>query len=348
MAQALEGRTKALIELLRGRKRLLVLSHSNPDPDSLASAVALRLLAAEGADVPSTFGYSGRIMRAENREMVSACNIEMTPLSELDVSQYDCLALVDTQPGFGHTHLPEGRAIDIVVDHHLPPESPVDFPDDEFSDVRTHIGATSSMVAGYLMEAGVEVPTDVATALVYGIRTDTADLARNASPLDEEAYDYLLRRADRQALSRITTPSLTHDYFTTLRQALTNTRIYNEVVMCSLGKITAPEMVAEVADLLLRLEGNQTVFCGGLVGSTFYVSVRTELERDAYYLIRGAFDGMENCSYGGHGRIAGGSVTLPDDEERTLSRMERRLERNILKTMGVDGVTVKCFGGSRD
>lgn len=348
MAQALEGRTKALIDLLRGRKRLLVLSHSNPDPDSLASAVGLRLLASECADVPSTFGYSGKIMRAENREMVKSCNIEMTRLSDLDVDEYDCLALVDTQPGFGHTHLPAGRKIDIVVDHHLPPESPIAVEDPDFSDVRTHVGATSSMVAGYLMDAGVDVPMDVATALVYGIRTDTADLSRNASPLDEEAYDYLLRRADRQALSRITTPDLSLEYFRTLKQALTNTRIYNEVILCSLGKIHAPEMVAEVADLLLRLQGNRTVFCGGLVGENYYVSVRTELERDAYYLIRGAFDGMENCSFGGHGRIAGGSVTLPDADERTLSRMERRLERNILKTMGVDGVTVKSFGGARE
>lgn len=346
MAQAVEGQTEALIELLRGHKRLLVLSHSNPDPDSLASAVGLQLLAAQRADLPSSFGYSGRIMRAENREMVRGCNIEMTRLSELEVDEYDCLALVDTQPGFGHTHLPEGRAIDIVVDHHMPPENPVPGPTTAFNDVRTYIGATSSMVSGYLMDAGVEIPRDVATALLYGIRTDTADLSRNASPLDHQAYDFLIQRADRQALSKITTPDLSPEYFRTLREALTNTRIYNDVILCSLGKIDAPEMVAEVADLLLRLEGNQTVFCGGLVDTSYYISVRTELERDAYYLIRGAFGG--EGSFGGHGRIAGGSVKLPDADERTLKRLERRLERNILRTMGVDGVTVKTFGGPRE
>ncbi len=346
MAQAVEGQTQALIELLRGHERLLVLSHSNPDPDSLASAVGLRLLAERKAEIPSEFGFTGRIMRAENREMVRSCEIEMTPMDELDISEFDCIALVDTQPGFGHTHLPEGRRIDIVVDHHLPPENPVEFSAPEFNDIRTFVGATSSMVAGYLMDAGVEIPQNVATALIYGIRTDTADLSRNVSPLDEKCYDHLIHLADRQALSKITCPDLSPDYFRTLREALTNTRIYNDVILCSLGKIGAPEMVAEVADLLLRLEGNQTVFCGGLVGTTYYISVRTELERDAYYLIRGAFGG--EGSYGGHGRIAGGSVALPDEDERTLNRLERRLERNILKTMGVDGVTVKCFGGLRE
>jgi nanoRNase/pAp phosphatase (c-di-AMP/oligoRNAs hydrolase) len=279
--------------------------------------------------------------------MVRHCQIEMVAQSDVDVAAHDCLALVDTQPGFGHTHLPEGREIDVVIDHHVPPD-PADAATSapRFADVRTWVGATSTLVTSYLMEARVTVPASVATALFYGIRTDTADLARNASPLDRQAYDFLLPFVDRPALARITTPDLPAEYFRVLREALTNVRIYNNVILCSLGKISAPEMVAEVADLLVRLEGDQTVFCGGLVGSTYYVSVRTDLERDAYYLIRGAL-GPEG-SFGGHGRIAGGYVQLPDDDERTLKRLERRLERNILKTMGVDGVTVSGFGGQRE
>lgn len=345
-AQAVEGQTQALIELLRGKKRLLVLSHANPDPDSLASAAGLRLFARERAGLPSEFGYSGRIMRAENCEMVRSCAIDMQRLEDLDVRAFDCLALVDTQPGFGHTDLPAGRAIDVVIDHHLPPEVPTTTETPPFNDVRTWVGATSTMVTGYLMDAGIEPPREVATALLYGIRTDTADLSRNASPLDQQAYDFLMKRADRQVLAKIATPSLTPEYFCALREALRATRIYNQVVLCSLGKIAAPEMVAEIADLLLRLEGKRTVFCGGLVGETYYVSVRTELERDAYYLIRGALDG--EGSFGGHGRIAGGSITLPDSEDRTLKRLERRLERNILKTMGVDGVTATTFAAPHE
>ena len=144
---------------------------------TLTRTIGLRLLAEQRADLPSTFGFSGNVQRAENCEMVRSCAIDMTPLEEIDVDSYDCLALVDTQPGFGHTHLPEGRKIHIVVDHHLPPENPRPIESPEFSDVRLHIGATSSIVTGYLMDAGVEIPEDISTALLYGIRTDTADLA---------------------------------------------------------------------------------------------------------------------------------------------------------------------------
>jgi nanoRNase/pAp phosphatase (c-di-AMP/oligoRNAs hydrolase) len=345
MKTAVQERAKALVALLSGRKRLLVLTHDNPDPDSLASALALRRLAWEKLRMPSRFGLSGRVMRAENRTMVRCLGLEMVPVSELRVGDYDCLAMVDTQPGFGHTSVPEGRTIDIVIDHHVPPDGAPEVSEDSFVDIRTEIGATSSMVAEYLMDLRVPVPADVATALFYGIKTDTADLARNASPVDQRAYEFLSSRVDRKKLAEIITPDLPLQYYRTLRDALNSIRIYEHVVLCSLGKVGMPEMVAEVADLLLRLEGKQAVFCGGLVNKTYYMSVRSDLAggRDAYDLIRDALGG--EGSFGGHGMVAGGCVELPDDSPRTLKRLERRLEKNILTSMGVLEAKVQKLGG---
>ncbi|MCC6783839.1 MAG: DHH family phosphoesterase [Planctomycetes bacterium] len=342
-----DGRTTAeLIRLLATKQRLLVLTHANPDPDSLASAAGLVHLARTRLGMDARFAFSGRIMRAENCEMVRACAIEMTPQDQIDVSQYDCLAVVDTQPGFGHTHLPPGRAIDIVVDHHVPPKIERPVAPIVFNDVRLAVGATSSIVTGYLMDAGVEVPGLLATALFYGLLTDTADLSRDTSALDVRAYEYLAPRVDRAILRAIQKPELSSDYYRTLREALNSVRIYGGLVLCSLGRIKAPEMVAEVADLLMRLEGKQTVICGGLVGATYYVSLRTELARDAYDILGAALDG--EGSFGGHGRVAGGSVKLPDDDERTVKRFERRLEKNALEALGLEGTSVAGLGGTKD
>ncbi len=338
-----DSRTRALLELLRSRKRLLLLTHTNPDPDSMASAMGLRLLVDRKLGLAADIALAGRVMRAENRELVRECGIRMVPLNGLDLGRYDAFAVLDTQPGFGHTRIPEGVEVDIVIDHHLPPDERANqkIP---HCDIRVDIGATSSMVTGYLMDAGVDVPPDVATALFYGVKTDTADLSRNASELDVAAYDYLNRRLDRTKLARITTPDVSVEYFRALRAALNNVRIYGRVVLCSLGKLQAPEMVAEVADLLLRMEGKTAVFCGGLVGQTYYVSVRTEdVERDAYDLIRGALG--DGGSFGGHGTVAGGSIPVADDSPRTLKRLERMLERNIQRTMGVEGLSVSSLGG---
>ena len=334
-------RTQALLDRLRARKRLLVLTHTNPDPDSMASAMGLRLLVDRKLGLPTDIALSGRVMRAENRELVRAVDLRMLPHESLELARYDAFAVVDTQPGFGHTRIPEGCAIDVVIDHHLsPPSNGYIVP---HFDVRTDIGATSSMVTDYLMHAAVEVTPDVATALFYGVKTDTADLSRNASPLDVAAYEFLQTRVDRLKLARITTPDVPIEYFRALRAALNNVRFYDNVILCSLGRVEVPEMVAEVADLLLRMEGKQSVFVGGMAGKTYYVSVRTDLvDRDAYDLIRGALDG--EGSFGGHGSVAGGSVELRDNAARTLRRLERRLEKNVLRTMGVDGVTVGTLG----
>lgn len=335
-------RAELLLRQLQGRKRLLVLTHTNPDPDSMASALGIRHLVKEKLGLPSDFALNGRIMRAENREMVRVLGIDMVLWPGLDVSQYDAVAVVDTQPGFGHTELPPGRSVDLVIDHHVSADGKR-APKGVIHDVRTEIGATSSMVTGYLMESGVTVPADVATALFYGIKTDTADLARNTSPLDAAAYRFLVDKIDRGKLAVITSPDLPLDYFRALSTALNNLRIFEHVVLCTLGKTTSPEMVAEVADMLLRMEGKKAVFCGGLVGTSYHVSVRTEHGgRDAYDLIRAAL--QHEGSYGGHGTVAGGSIQLPDEDPRTLKRLERRLERRILKTMGVTGVTASGLG----
>jgi len=343
---AVESKADELFRVLSDTRKLLLLTHTNPDPDSLGSAVGLAHLAITKFGVECAFALSGRIMRAENQEMVKCLEIPLAPMRDMRVAGFDRLAVVDTQPGFGHTLLPEGRAIDIVIDHHEGPESTPD-PAPVFTDVRTDVGATSSLVTSYLVAAGVEIPARVATALYYGIKTDTADLSRNVSEVDEVAYAHLATLLDRQKLAAISSPALPPEYFAALRQALNNVRIYENVVLCSLGRIKAPEMVAEVADLLLRFEDKDMVFCGGEVGDTYFVSVRTEYGTvDAFGLIRDALAG--EGTFGGHGSVAGGSIKLPDDSERTLKRLERRLERNILRSMGVQDLTVSGLGGESE
>jgi nanoRNase/pAp phosphatase (c-di-AMP/oligoRNAs hydrolase) len=306
------ARTEALLSLLRSRKRLLVLTHNNPDPDSLGAAIGLRHFAGLAGLVDSCFALSGRILRAENQEMVRQLGIDMVPIDQVVPGNFDCAALVDTQPGFGHTIVPPDARVEIVIDHHVCVDRP------------------------YFREAGFLPSREVATALIYGIKTDTADLSRNVSDLDMRAHDFLFPLVDREKLVAIMRPRLPAAYFQVLKEALRKVRLYERVAMCSLGPIGSAEMVAEVADLLLRMEGVSAVFCGGLVDKTYYVSVRTDLGGDAWRLIGDAMSG-ETGTFGGHGSVAGGSIQLPDPNPRALRRLERRLERNILRSVGLEG-----------
>lgn len=340
------ARTEALRTLLASRKRLLILTHNNPDPDSLGGAMGLRTFAREVAGIESLFAITGRILRAENKAMVRELGIETTPLEDVPLDEFDCVAYVDTQPGFGHTFVPPGVAADIVIDHHLCAEAG-DHRDVSFLEVDTEIGATSSIIAAHLQNAGVVPSTEVATALTYGIKTDTADLSRNVSEIDLRAYDYLFPHVDRQRLVAIQSPRLPAAYFQTLKDALSKVRLYDGVTLCSLGRTPSAEMVAEVADLLLRMEGVRAVFCGGMIGSSYYVSVRTQVGGDAWGLLRDVMDG-ENGTCGGHGAVAGGTIQVATGDSRALKRLERRLERNILRAMGVSGSNAAALGDADD
>jgi nanoRNase/pAp phosphatase (c-di-AMP/oligoRNAs hydrolase) len=347
LAQSSAARTEVLRDLLKTRQRLLVLTHNNPDPDSLGGAIGLMEFARLACGIDSQLAITGKILRAENQAMVRELSIQMDRLDTIKLSDFDCVALVDTQPGFGHTFVPAGTDVDIVIDHHVCDNAKIDPNVTAFVDVRPDIGATSSIVAGYLMHAGVVPSAKAATALHYGIRTDTADLSRNVSPLDVEVVEFLSHYVDRQALAAITNPSLPVAYFRTLKDALSKVRLYDGLALCSLGRTTSAEMVAEVADLLLRMEGTKAVFCGGLVGQSYYVSVRTEVGGDAWALIKAGME-SEDGSCGGHGSVAGGSITIECAESRTLRRLERRLERNVLKAMGVSGANAVKLGEDDD
>jgi len=342
-----DTRTHALRELLRRRRRLLVLTHNNPDPDSLGGAVGLLEFARIAAGIDGRLAITGKVLRAENQAMVRELGIEMDPIETVLLADFDCVALVDTQPGFGHTHLPPGLGIDIVIDHHVCAEATAGPDTVAFFDVRPEIGATSSIVAGHLLAAGVQPSAQCATALAYGIRTDTADLSRNVSELDERAWEFLSPRIDRKKLAAITNPRLPVVYYRALKQALSKVRLYDGLTLCSLGRTSSAEMVAEVADMLLRMEGVRAVFCGGLVGANYYVSVRTEVGIDAWSLIRAGLEG-EQGSCGGHGAVAGGSVVLDSSDPRALRRLERRLERNVLAAMGASGGNAATLGDRDD
>ncbi len=326
------SRVREFLQVLEGRKRILVLSHNNPDPDSMGGAFGIRYLLEKKLGVPTSFGYRGNIFRAENLEMVRSLGLGMVRASELDLGRFDGLVLVDTQPGFGHTVLPPGRTIDAVLDHHVPPPRAGDGTV-RFEDVRTDIGATCSIVTEYLMDLDLEIPPRVATALLYGIRTDTADLSRNTSPADEKAYLHLMVRADRRALARISRPSLPKNYFRAFRTAMNGVRIYGKVVVCSLGRTENPEIVAELADLLLRMENIEWVVTGGLYEGVYYISVRAKTwTSDAWNLLSEVL--KDEGSFGGHGTVGGGSIPLTDDSPRGLRRLERRLMKNLLEVLG--------------
>ena len=326
-----QERLDLLLKAVGQTGNILILPHNDPDPDAIASAVALQYLLTESLKVISNIAYKGIIGRAENKAMVRYLGHPLRSLTEADLNSLLPVALVDTQPGTGNNALPPTLTPALVIDHHPRHEASVKA---NFVDVRPDVGATSTMMAEYLQTAGIEPPAPLATALFYGIKTDTMGLGRGISPADVSAYFFLQTRVDVEALVQIERAQVPAEYFKSFDAALRAARVYDGVVISYVGLMTYPDLAAELADLLLRLKGARWVICMGVHKDSLILAVRTRKQRGAGQLAREIVG--SKGSAGGHTNMAGGYIPLrgQDPEEMAL-----HLRQEALQHLEISAVT---------
>lgn len=321
-----------LLQILAQAEEVVILPHTNPDPDAIASAVALRYLVAEKLDLEAQIVYHGVIGRAENKALVRYLVHPLRPLADSDLSPSKPVAIIDTQPGAGNIlTLPATSPIATVIDHHtwphLPPSPPVGL-----ADIRPELGATSTILTEYLRAAGLDPPVPLATALFYGIKTNTLGLGRNTSGADANAYYYLQPRIDVKGLANIEQARVPAHYFKSFDVALRAAQVYDGVLISYMGPVDYPDLTAEMADLLLRLEESEWVVCMGLYQETMMISVRLHRrQRGAGQLVQAIVS--PHGTAGGHGTIAGGQIPMTGQDPDALIL---DLTQRILKHLKLD------------
>lgn len=261
-----------LLSLLKGKRKVLIVTHENPDPDSIAAAFGLKYLFRKACGVSSIIAYSGIIGRAENQSMVKLLNIDMTPISLISPRNYSLVAVVDCQPHTGNLLLPNGVKPNIVIDHHPVRKSSTKV---DYMDIPKDMGSTSTIIAQYIRLLGLPVDRKVATALFYGIKSDTRDLGRQSTDADIKASIFLYPFILQKKLARIEHPEMPKQYFVELYSVLDNARIYGDAVVARLDMIGWPEMIGEFADELIQMEGIRWCLCYGKHNGSLLFSIRT-------------------------------------------------------------------------
>lgn len=311
----------------RGHSPLLILTHDHPDPDCMASAFALATLA-EKAGMRSRIVYRGSIGRNENQWMARTLHIPIHPLRENDLERYKSVALVDTQPPFQNNAFPKRRKPAIVVDHH-PRNSKTQA---EFLWIDETVGATATLLTEAMRSAQLEPASRLATALAYGIGSETQNLGREAGPRDVSAYLALMPRTNPKLLGRIQHPPRERSFFEILGRAIQNAFVYRTVIGVHLGPVQHPDHVAQTADFLLTLEKMRWSICTGRYKGQLHVSLRsTNPKARAGRLLRKLLGG----SGGGHQMIAGGAIPLgAEASEQAWHFKEEALTLEFLKALG--------------
>jgi nanoRNase/pAp phosphatase (c-di-AMP/oligoRNAs hydrolase) len=324
--------TDAMLDWVRGRGKIVIFVHDNPDPDCLASAAALRHFFIMKLNRDAVIAFSGMIARSENVAMAKELDIVLTPLSLINLKEFQVVCMLDTQPGTGNNSLPPGSRVDIIIDHHPLKELSNEC---RWVDVREDYGVTATILYEYLVAQEITIGTKLATALFYAIKSETQDLGREANRPDRDAYLRLFPLTNKKLLYEITHPKLSREYFLTVNTALENTKIYDRIVIASLGTIMFPEIVAEMADFLLRLEGIEIVLCMGQYAGEMIISIRTiRHDLNMGEVVKRLVLGKGTA--GGHGMMAGGKVDNVPADNVAMLETEKMLTARLLAEFGTN------------
>lgn len=324
---------KRLLEFLERNRDtlspLLILPHDFPDPDALSAAFGLQHLAQQRFGIESRIAFGGVIGRVENRAMVKLLRIPAHPLHKTDFKRYKQVALVDTQPAFRNNPFPRQRRATLVIDQHASLEPP----NAELTLIDPGCGATCVIIAQALLLAAVEIPARLATALAYGILSDTLDLYRATRPDVVETYLSVLHHSDMRALARIQNPPRSRSYFVTLNRCVREAVMRQRLIVSHLGAVNVPEMVAQMAEHLLTYDRASWAFCTGRYKGRLHLSLRTgRPDAQAGEVLRDIVDNPKNA--GGHRAIAGGSFLVGTNKSDELwQQQELTLQSRLVKRL---------------
>jgi len=330
-----------MLAWVSGLGNIIIVVHDNPDPDCLASALALRYLFREKTGTEAVIAFSGMIGRSENLIMAKVLEIPLEPLEIVDLSQYRVVCMLDTQPLTGNNSLDPAVPVDIVIDHHPLCKQTGDC---RWVDVREEYGVTATILYEYLIAQGLPIDAKLATAIFYAIKSDTQDLGREANRPDREAYLNLFSLVDKQLLSEITNPRQPIEYFRTVRRTLDRARVYDRAVVADMQRVAFPELVAEMADFLMKLEGAEAVLTFGQYANDIVLSLRTSsLEINAGELIKRLV--ARAGTGGGHSFVAGGKISSLPADAAAIQTIQKNLTHRFLQELGIvnrDPLSIEC------
>lgn len=305
----------------------LIVCHDYPDPDCIGAAYGMRELLRFWKIPRVVIAFGGFVGRVENRAMVSALDIDMVPLTKIDSAKFQKIILVDCFPGNSNVSLPAAVPITAVFDHHYNRNA---HRLACFHDIRRYLAAASTMIARYCIAAGCPLSPALATALYFGIKTDSREMAGDVSDEDMATYKKLIAIADYRLLLQIESPDRSIAFFHMVGVALRNTVILGRLAYAHLGAISSADYVAEMADFLFKLDRIDHLVCAGQYGNQLFYSIRTRHHgragRSAEHLGQ-----ILGGSGGGHPKTAAGRIPLagrsPDELAAQFAAAVKRIFR---------------------
>jgi nanoRNase/pAp phosphatase (c-di-AMP/oligoRNAs hydrolase) len=281
--------------------RVLIMLHNDPDPDAMASGLALRNILRR-TKTTAIIGAIQGVTRPENLRMVNLLDIHVEAITHESIKEYDRVAMVDVQPHYFSGLIDR---VDLVIDHH--PEQPGYTA--VFKDIRPDYGSTSTILTEHLRAVDVNISERTATAMLYAIKSDTLFFNRSTNRADLEAFSYLYPLADAALIRKMEGAEITLERLDYVMKAYKGGTLAEQVFSAFLGPSPREDFIPYVADFFLQLEDVKWTVIAGIVNDSLVVSVRNlGYTKNAGEFVRRFF--ADIGSAGGHRAMAKAVVPM--------------------------------------
>jgi len=287
--------------------RVLILLHNDPDPDALASGLALRNLLRR-TKTTAIIGAVQGVTRPENLRMANMLDIHVEPVTPASFGEFERIATVDVQPHYFGGML---QRADLVIDHH--PEQPGYSA--VFKDIRADYGSTSTILTEHLRAVDVNISERTATAMLYAIKSDTLFFARHTNRVDLEAFTFLYPLADAALIRKMEGAEITMERLRYVNRASQDGVMKEQIFSAFIGEAPREDFIPYTADFFLQLEDVKWTIIAGVVGTSFIVSVRNlGYSRNAGEFVKRWFGDIGSA--GGHRAMAKAVVPVAKFQEK--------------------------------
>ncbi|MDR2855296.1 MAG: NAD-binding protein [Methanomicrobiales archaeon] len=332
------GNSSKLIHILEQWTGTLgIVLHTNPDPDGISCGLALAELAhIANPDLHVQLLYDGVIGYQENRALVNILELKLERLTPKSLTQCEYIALVDSGgPGINNG-LSRDTPVHIIIDHHNEQQISQNA---AFIDIRPRYGACASILTEYIKALNITPDPKLATALLYGIRTDTKDFHRNLSPNDLMNAAFLLQYADAELLEKIMFPQYSYETMDILGHAILHRKTRSGYLFSNVGYVRNRDALPQAADMLLSLEGISTAIVYGITDEAIIMSGRNrDVRLNLGTVMSETFGAIGDA--GGHATMAAASIplsifSLVRDKEVLLDLVIEPLLQNLYRQIGL-------------
>ena len=282
-------------------ERVLILLHNEPDPDAMASGLALRNILRR-TKTTAIIGAIQGVTRPENVRMINLLDIHVETITPATVTEYDRVAMVDVRPHYFGGLVDR---IDLVIDHH--PEQPGY--STVFKDIPPDYGSTSTILTEHLRAVDANISERTATAMLYAIKSDTLFFNRQTNRVDLEAFSYLYPLADAAMIRKMEGAEITMERLDYVLKAHRGGALADQVFCAFIGVTPREDFITYVADFFLQLENVKWTVVAGIVNDSLIVSVRNlGYTKNAGEFVRRFFAGIGSA--GGHRAMAKAVVPM--------------------------------------